>query len=671
MTVQNRSILFISAVSPPSSVVFFRERRLRPTLQQQNMICFLLAALFFDVVLGNHRRGQHHDRGSFESHQRNVTAHTLSVSDLAMLPFYLALEVASDAMYFVQPQALVVVGGQIKEVGTRRLVPYKGTAYPFFTTVYNLTQQELERYHLLSDHPVKPLRAHLRNCGNMCVDERLRVETEMAWIVQAKPLLHNVRLMGHLINAPASFINNTHCITITARFPLRYHAQRSSMIPYELSSDCDYTSTDREVHSLNPRLNLTERPVLFKSEDVRLIELPNGAIGAVYTINRINAIRPQYYLGYIEFTLSPETQASGTLHIYRQFQLSLNILDDGKDRREGFHNRFRTFGYKNWSPLVFNDTVMFVQKLNPLLVTTLSLSEMDSQGLSKEHNTSYINMDLVSVAPSCADFWRHGALRGGTPFLFIPIAGPWEGGAETDTAAAAAGAGASTAGLGFYLTFFHTLKYITDQPRGTYWWGAMTVSASPPFRALRISPGPIIDKTMYTGKWMAQRFDYVYFPVGLMFALREAEPAVGSGSGSGSGSCAGSVAEHHANANSNATASGDESGSGGGFRGGSSWYNTTAAASAKILLYSNHFPKKALGSSCAAHPSSAQGSMAHRVWLVVFYGVQDQDTYRAELNLCEVLAGLVRVQHNLEDVLGKFGPGSAAGRWGWDPPKGY
>ena len=68
------------------------------------------------------------------------------------------------------------------------------------------------------------------------------------------------------------------------------------------------------------------------------------------------------------------------------------------------------------------------------------------------------------------------------------------------------------------LTIFHTCHLLNGSQRETYFIGAMTFSSRPPFRAIRISSAPIVHRSLYEGPWMAQRFDYVNYPMGFLFA---------------------------------------------------------------------------------------------------------------------------------------------------------
>lgn len=65
---------------------------------------------------------------------------------------------------------------------------------------------------------------------------------------------------------------------------------------------------------------------------------------------------------------------------------------------------------------------------------------------------------------------------------------------------------------------------------------------------------------------------------------------------------------------------------------------SASAGPAEESRYTNAFPAAAEGSSCAQ-----PGSVAHRVWLLLSFGVQDADTQLADVNLCALLSTTVRV----------------------------
>jgi hypothetical protein len=140
---------------------------------------------------------------------------------------------------------------------------------------------------------------------------------------------------------------------------------------------------------------------------------------------------------------------------------------------------------KNWSPFLHNASLLFIQRINPLTVVSVDLGfESGAPSMAK----------VVSISNYIDLQWRFGVLRGGTNAVQI-----------SDTE---------------YLGIFHTVSPI---PRRnfmakqfhTYFMGAYTFSTTPPFRLLRVSPVPIVDKRFYQGPWFARYIDYCVFPSSL------------------------------------------------------------------------------------------------------------------------------------------------------------
>lgn len=437
---------------------------------------------------------------------------------------------------------------------TRQLVPQSNETLLSFgyhrANLTIMTKTELDKFNLLG--PIKPIIPMNKACGNLCADERLRVVVEKARVIQGRKLLHNIRHMGRFINGPISLLQGT-CMTVTTKKPFANMASRGMMVAYELDAQCrDKADADiysRGIPALPNRFNFSPHHFLVNSEDVRILVLPSGKVAIVYTSNRLIAIRPQYYIGYTELTLNPATKA---LDINATFFLANNIGIDRDHRNDKNFIPEKRFGYKNWSPFLYNNSVHFIQCLNPLHITTLSDEER-----SRRNPKDYVMMDQVSFSPHVVDWWKLGELRGGSPAHLI-----------NDRE---------------YLTFFHSLIHLPDQGRGTYWMGALTFSAHPPFRLLRISSAPLVDDELYQGPWMRQRFDYVYYPVAFLFVHRDTAKG------------------------------GNES------------------------VYSNSYPSHIEDKNCSS------GLDAQGVQLLMSFGRQDDNTFLTDINLCDLDASLVDV----------------------------
>lgn len=464
-------------------------------------------------------------------------------------PFlFVATAPEGGEVYLIKPQ-----------LKTRQLVPQSNdTLASFGYDRLNLTvvkAQELAKFAL--GKPIKPIIPLSKQCGNLCADERLRVAVDKARTIQGQKLLHNIRYMGRFVNGPLLLLPDGTCLTVATKKPFANHASRSRMVAYELDAECR-DKTDKDIYpsttSGQPRAaapnryNFSPNHLLSQSEDVRTLVMPSGRLAMVYTVTRLVGIRPQYSLAYSELALNAST---GRLDLCCSFSLANNVVNDRDRRPESSFNPYKSFGYKNWSPFIYNNSVHFVQHLNPLQITTFSDEER-----RRRRDNEFLYMDLVSFQPHVADWWKLGELRGGTPAHLI-----------NDLE---------------YLTFFHSLIHLPDQARGTYFMGAITFSAQAPFHLLRISAAPFVEETLYQGPWMRQRFDYVYYPMAFLFAIRDAR-------------------------------------------------NET--------VYSNSYPAHIRDRNCSSSPE------ARGVTILLSFGRQDEDTALADIPLCDLDSSLVDVGH--------------------------
>jgi len=142
--------------------------------------------------------------------------------------------------------------------------------------------------------------------------------------------------------------------------------------------------------------------------------------------------------------------------------------------------------HKNWSPFLYNESVLFVESIEPLIVLKTHIEEESVNGALGQVGTTLVS-DTRSVI-----HWPYGALRGGSPAKLI--------------------------GKGRYLTFFHSRLTLPHNGRVSYYFGALVFSGDPPFRILSISRVPIMHKDFYEGPWDSIKFyDYVYYPMNFFF----------------------------------------------------------------------------------------------------------------------------------------------------------
>eukprot|EP01041_Mallomonas_annulata_P000205 gene205-371_t len=165
---------------------------------------------------------------------------------------------------------------------------------------------------------------------------------------------------------------------------------------------------------------------------------------------------------------------------------------------------------KNWSPFFYQDTLLFVYSIEPHRV-------MRAYAPSTESNKEeYFSLEARTVALTFfSKFrWGYGEMRGGTPALLIPMSTEQQGQGQGQC----------------YLSFFHSKKRVRGR-RMTYFIGAYTFSATPPFHVLSISREPIVASSFYVGKLAPQPFDYILYPTS--FTLDNDNNGNGNGNGNG------------------------------------------------------------------------------------------------------------------------------------------
>jgi hypothetical protein len=113
--------------------------------------------------------------------------------------------------------------------------------------------------------------------------------------------------------------------------------------------------------------------------------------------------------------------------------------------------------------------------------------------------SSHTTVHTVSLSRHKALTWSAGHIRGGTPAHLIN---------ENE-----------------YLTIFHSTTAVKGYSgRITFFMGAITFTARPPFEIVRISSAPIIsdgDHLFYSGPWFQKKYDYIVYPTGYVFMLED------------------------------------------------------------------------------------------------------------------------------------------------------
>lgn len=152
---------------------------------------------------------------------------------------------------------------------------------------------------------------------------------------------------------------------------------------------------------------------------------------------------------------------------------------------------------KNWMPFVYNSTQYWIYKVWPL--TIVAQNRNPSTPIDTVFEDT-LTMDYVSVDSKCSGKkspWEFGHMSGGTSAHLLPN------------------------GDNEYLGFFHS-RFCPGGDFGAwcatcYWFGAFTMSATPPFKMTRITRYPIVHPPWYEGEWYAKATSYIVYPIGFYY----------------------------------------------------------------------------------------------------------------------------------------------------------
>ena len=230
-------------------------------------------------------------------------------------------------------------------------------------------------------------------------------------------------------------------------------------------------------------------------EDPRLLAMRDGSLVIAYT-SKESLFQPPKQC----FIVGKKNLLTGIL------EFNDTVLLETKDSK---------ITQKNWIPFEFNDRLLFIQSIEPLhivehiahdpmtkraqlrSIVKVGSNKHASNGLNYFSNTSSdVSLRMLYHHPHTplSSIWsaNYGLpIRGGTPAILI---------------------------RGVYLAFFHTVsKFQLPTDLRTYFMGDITFCPRPPFNVHTISRHPIVNESMYQGKWTdSPKIDYVMFPIGIM-----------------------------------------------------------------------------------------------------------------------------------------------------------
>ena len=351
--------------------------------------------------------------------------------------------------------------------------------------ILSISDKLLEKYHFINSVPLLKRR-------NSSPDEKMRVLIQKILAI-ATPIFWKKSF--HYSNRLNPAIERWENRTLIIWRPNLYDSNITvSWLTHDLSSiDSTFSHAGLAVS--------TPIPIkVFKfnqmREDPRLLTMRDGSLVIAYT-SKESLFQPPKQC----FIVGKKNRLTGKL------EFNDTILLETKDSK---------ITQKNWIPFEFNERLLFIQSIEPLhiveyvahdpitrraqlrSVVKVGNNKHGTNGLSYFSNTS---SDVSSRmlyhhphTPPLSSIWSadYGLpIRGGTPAILI---------------------------RGVYLAFFHTVsKFQLPTDLRTYFMGAITFCPRPPFNVHTISRYPIVNESMYQGKWTdSPKIDYVMFPIGIM-----------------------------------------------------------------------------------------------------------------------------------------------------------
>ena len=221
---------------------------------------------------------------------------------------------------------------------------------------------------------------------------------------------------------------------------------------------------------------------LQKVEDIRLIPF-NQSVAMVYT--QVTRSTGRNWFGHMALATLSLGQESKRLEITELLHLNWSKRHQHVQANSGLTIE------KNWSPFLYENKLHFVYSLQPLrilAITSVDKSDVNVSG-NRKVGVGTATLSLLSMTKCNFETWLWGQPRGGTPWLLVKG--------------------------GVLLSFFHSRNKLPGSKMETYWMGAMTMSASPPFKILKISKTPMLLDSWYQGPWCGFRhIDYIVYPMG-------------------------------------------------------------------------------------------------------------------------------------------------------------
>lgn len=244
----------------------------------------------------------------------------------------------------------------------------------------------------------------------------------------------------------------------------------------------DFSSVDLEREYLGIRgRDETKyvREATHTQEDPRMLVLSNGTLVVMYVACRGDC--GPIFNTTIAYTMLTFNKTSGKVDFSDSVYLDVEPYMKPSDHH--YVNGKASIKQKNWVPFEYNHTLYFATHLYPMQVVEVIGKDSNNIG-------QLLWLTQVAVAPPIPWHRKFGLpIRGGTAAILV---------------------------RGVYLAFFHTTSAALGKL--TYFMGAMTFCAQPPFNLLSISNVPIAKTFLYDGKWTNGGVYYVIFPQGIQLS---------------------------------------------------------------------------------------------------------------------------------------------------------
>lgn len=239
--------------------------------------------------------------------------------------------------------------------------------------------------------------------------------------------------------------------------------------------------------------------------DARLLPLEHNRV-RIFFSNAYDISNPRMYSTTVHFPNDTHATPSNSNHTSLLIEKVTSLSHSNSSGKQ-----------KNWSPFIYNGRMLLVHSIRPWHILSVEDPEGDFAvhwslpgELFGRHNTRTVPVQtrhIVHDAEEALDAlgWNDklfGYPRGGTPAVLLP-------------------GDMNTGGVGpLFMMVFHTRALLKSNINYSYFMGALTFCAKPPFRIFSISRVPMVTEEWYSGAWAGRALDYVLFPTGLVLERR-------------------------------------------------------------------------------------------------------------------------------------------------------